>query len=101
MTKIEDDMGRTSRLSRHEQPPSPRRWYTINSAPRDGSRIELYIPYDRSNFTEDQCTDQGYWDPVPIEYPDDPNSPRGCFRFDGDDGVFDIQPTAWRPLPRT
>lgn len=92
-------MARTNRLSRSDQPPSPR-WYTINSAPKDGSRIELYIPYSPSKFTEEQCTDQGYWDADATDI--DPRTgkivERGCFRFDGDDGPFDIQPTGWRPI---
>lgn len=92
-------MGRTKRLNRQEQSASPRRWLTINSAPRDGSRIELYIPYDRSRFTEEQCTDQGYWDANATDVDQDGNVvERGCFRFDGDDGSFDMQPTAWRAL---
>ena len=61
-------------------------WRPIETAPRDGSRIVLLIPYAREKFSEAECTDEGCWDA------DDK-----CFRFDGDDGPDDIQPTHWRP----
>lgn len=61
-------------------------WQPIKTAPKD-RRIQLLIPYDRSKFSEAECTDQGCWDPH-----------AGCFRFDGDDGPGDIQPTHWREV---
>jgi hypothetical protein len=82
-------------------------WQPIETAPRDGTRIQLLIPYDRDKFTEAQCTDEGYWD-ADVEHDVNRRQPdgtwklvvieRGCFRFDGDDGAFDIQPTHWRPI---
>lgn len=76
-------------------------WLPIDSAPRDGSRVELLIPYSRELFSEAECTDEGSWD-AEAEWPYPPNSRenplRGCWRFDGDDGAFDIQPEYWRPL---
>jgi len=62
-------------------------WQDISTAPKDGTWIQLLIPYDRSKFSEIDCTDEGQWDK------DD-----HCFRFIGDDGADDIQPTHWRPL---
>lgn len=62
-------------------------WHPIETAPRDGMRIKLLIPYSRAHFSEAECTDQGAW--VDEER---------CFRFDGDDGPDDIQPTHWAPL---
>jgi len=82
-------------------------WQPIETAPRDGRRIRLLIPYDRSVFTEADCTTEGHWDAKaldPYVYKDgriifDPdNGEVGCFRFDGDDGSFDIQPSHWSPL---
>ena len=91
-------MGRANRLDRADLPPSSRPWYTMESAPRDGSRIELWIPYTKG--TEDVCADVGYWDAeAGAGHPRIPE--KGCFRFDGDDGPFDIQPSAWRPLAHT
>lgn len=59
-------------------------WQPIATALKD-RRIALLIPYERSIFTEEECTDEGEWD---IE--------ASCFRFDGDDSPQDIQPTHWR-----
>lgn len=61
-------------------------WRDISSAPRDGTRIKLLIPYCRKTFTEAECTDHGKWS---VKFQ--------CFRFDGDDGPNDIQPTHWMP----
>lgn len=97
-------MGRTNRLSRHDLPPSSRPWFTMDSAPLDGSKIELWIPYTVG--TEEICSDVGYWDANAEHRTNARGSDgkfvfttidKGCFRFSGDDGVFDIQPTAWRP----
>ena len=63
------------------------RWQPIDTAPKDGTRIALLIPYDREKFSEADCTTIGYWNGE-------------CFRYHGDDGVDDIQPTHWRPPPR-
>lgn len=69
-------------------PDSPE-WRPIATAPKvDGRRVCLLIPYDRSIFTEAQCADEGHW-----------SDADNCWRFDGDDGPDDIQPTHWRPLP--
>ncbi len=65
-------------------------WRSIETAPKDGRRFQLLIPYDRNIFSEEECTDEGCWEPD--------SGRRGCFRFDGDDGPDDIQPTHWRPL---
>jgi hypothetical protein len=61
-----------------------RKWKNISTAPRDETLIRLLIPYDRTTFTEKECTDIGFWS---IE--------DKCFRFTGDDGPDDIQPTHW------
>lgn len=85
------------------------KWLPIETAPRDGSRMKLRIPYAAHLFTEEQCTDEGYWDAGAERrsWGDKQTDPdwrklrvveRGCFRFDGDDGAFDIQPTHWTPL---
>lgn len=74
-------------------------WRPIATAPRDGSRIALLIPYSRDKFTEAQCTDAGYWQPDNSKYaPAWARKAGGFFHFDGDDGPHDIQPTHWRPL---
>lgn len=84
-------------------------WQQIQTAPKDGSRMQLLIPYNRKKFSEAQCTDEGYWDAEAehLYWGDRTTDPdwkklrpvtKGCFRFDGDDGAFDIQPTHWRPL---
>lgn len=62
-------------------------WRPIGTAPRDGTRVKLLIPYNRNTFSEAECTDQGSW-----------CGDYRCFRFDGDDGPNDIQPTYWMPL---
>jgi hypothetical protein len=61
-------------------------WRHMDRAPKDGTRVKLYIPYDRSKFTEAECTDEGWW-----------SAEDDCWRYDGDDGPDDIQPTMWRP----
>ena len=63
-------------------------WQPIETAPKDGTRVILLIPYDRERFSEVECTDGGNWDA------DD-----NCWRYDGDDGPFDLQPTHWMTLP--
>lgn len=81
-------------------------WRPIESAPRDGSRIALLVPYSKETFSEAECTDEGYWEPLPPDtkasismgVPQWGVDAGGCFRFDGDDGGFDIQPTHWRPI---
>lgn len=81
-------------------------WQPIETAPKDGSRVTLLIPYDRDLFTEAECTDEGYWEPLPpgtgasigMGIPEWGVADGGCWRFDGDDGSFDIQPTHWKPL---
>lgn len=71
-------------------------WIPIDDdAPRDGMVVELLIPYSRTKFTEIQCTDIGYFDRN-VELP--ATISKGCWRFNGDDGAFDIQPSHWRPL---
>lgn len=80
-------------------------WRPIETAPRDGSRVALLIPYTREKFSQFQCTDVGYWEPLGTYHKADIGmgipqwgaDAGGCFRFDGDDGSFDIQPTHWRP----
>lgn len=70
-------------------------WRDISTAPKDGTRIRLWIPYTAG--TEDICADEGYWDAeAGVNHPRIPE--KGCFRFDGDDGPFDIQPTHWQPM---
>jgi len=81
-------------------------WRPIESAPRDGSRIALLIPYSKEKFSEADCTDEGFWQPLSLGakasigmgIPQWGVDGGGCWRFDGDDGGFDIQPTHWRPL---
>lgn len=72
-------------------------WQPIETAPRDGTRIELLIPYTREKFSEAECTDYGYWDAEVESSYVRAEQQKGCFRFLGDDGPFDIQPTHWRP----
>jgi hypothetical protein len=83
-------------------------WRPIETAPKDGSRIALLIPYRREKLSEAECTDEGYWDAEVerLHWGDRKTDPdwkklrpvaKGCFRFDGDDGPFDMQPTHWRP----
>lgn len=86
-------------------------WQPIETAPKDGTWVKLLIPYCREKFTEDECTDEGYWDADVVNHawgdrkidPEwrklRPSGRKGCWRFDGDDGAFDIQPTHWKPLP--
>ncbi|MGC8534889.1 MAG: hypothetical protein ACP5QR_05075 [Rhizomicrobium sp.] len=79
-------------------------WQPIATAPKDGSLITLLIPYAGSGLSEARCTDKGHWEPLS---PDDKLYPHltpqwaleagGCWRFEGDDGPFDIQPTHWKP----
>jgi hypothetical protein len=90
----------------------PTDWQPIESAPRDGRMIKLLIPYDSLIFDEVACTDEGYWDAAAVDpyvyrprgdgevdlIYDPEHGEHGCFRFEGDDGPFDIQPTHWRPL---
>lgn len=87
-------MGRTNRVDRVAQDPSGRKWCSMDSAPKDGSRVELWIPY--TSDTEKTCADKGHWDAKAI-WPYPPRA-KGCWRFDGEDGCFDIQPIKWRPL---
>lgn len=74
-------------------------WQPIETAPRDGTKIALLIPYKPHPEV-----DAGYWEP--LEDSDDPWIPDwgkrdgGCFRFTGDDGAYDIQPTHWMPIPQ-
>lgn len=69
-------------------------WEKITSAPRDGSRITLWIPY--TSNTEATCLDHGHWDADVEMSLGRRTKMKGCWRFDGDDGAFDIQPTHWR-----
>jgi len=62
-------------------------WRPISTAPRDGRQVKLLIPYDREIASEEECTDKGYW-----------CRKDRCWRFTGDDGPDDIQPTHWMPL---
>lgn len=61
-----------------------RKWWPIETAPKD-MRITLLIPYSPHLYSEEDCTDKGEW-----------SEEHQCFRFDGDDGPNDIQPTHWR-----
>jgi hypothetical protein len=63
-------------------------WQPIETARKDGTWIKLLIPYNPEKYSEADCTDEGCWDKQDI-----------CFRFVGDDGPDDIQPTHWMPLP--
>lgn len=74
----------------------PGGWRKMRSAPKDGRRVHLFIPYDRGLFSAEECQTKGYWDATSCIY--HLRKP-GCWRFDGDDGAFDIQPIGWRPLP--
>lgn len=62
-------------------------WQLIETGPRDGRRVRLLIPYDRAIFSEAECIDHGHW-----------SQEDECWRFDGDDGADDIQPTHWQPV---
>jgi len=81
-------------------------WRPIETAPQDGTRVDLLIPYCRDRFTEAQCTDKGFWEPlqgydradIAWVFRQWGIDAGGCWRFDGDDGGFDIQPTHWRPV---
>lgn len=73
-------------------------WQDISTAPRNGFKVQLLIPYNRRLFTEKQCTDVGYWE-VRLHDSRVPSWAKGgCWRFKGDDGPYDIQPTHWKPL---
>lgn len=80
-------------------------WRDIATAPKDGTRVRLLIPYSRELYTEAECTDCGHWEPLPEDANARLGTPEwgiaagGCWRFDGDDGAFDIRPTHWQPLP--
>lgn len=73
-------------------------WLPIESAPKDGRRVRLLIPYDTVKFNEAECTDEGYWDSLAVWKGFGEPVEVGCWRFDGEDGAFDIQPTHWQPL---
>jgi len=84
-------------------------WQPIETAPKGGTRVRLLIPYSPEKFSEAECTDEGEWEPLlswevgRVELagliPDWAYKQNGCWRYDGDDGCFDIQPTHWQPLP--
>lgn len=56
-------------------------WRPIETAPRDGTRVRLQVQFERIFVT------QGRW-----------SSRQGCWRYDGDDGPGDNQPTHWRSI---
>ena len=73
-----------------ETPPNPG-WQPIETAPKEpstnewgngGPYILLAIPFDPP------ATCQGWW-----------CHKTNCWRYKGDDGPEDIQPTKWMPLP--
>lgn len=64
-----------------------REWMPIDTAPKDGTYVLLVIPYDEPSVTV------GAYDGV------HPREHWHSWRFDGDDGPCDIQPTHWLPLP--
>lgn len=77
-------------------------WMPIETAPRDGRRVRLWIPYDSNS--EETCSDIGSWvveseKMLAAEYcPEWVRSEGGYWEFDGDDGPWDMQPTRWMPL---
>jgi hypothetical protein len=72
--------------------PPIRFWKPISTAPRlprspghgFGPLIGLFVPYNPARFSQEKCWDVGYW----CEH-------HKCFRFTGDDGPNDMQPTHW------
>lgn len=56
------------------------RWIPIGDAPTDGTVIRLLVEFEHPLETF------GCWD-------------GGCFRYVGDDGPFDIQPSGYLPIP--
>lgn len=70
-------------------------WKPIETAPREprkrghtrGPLIGLLIPYEPKLFRYEDCQDVGYWCTFDK-----------CFRFSGDDGPHDMQPTHWCEL---
>ena len=78
-------------------------WKPIETGPKDGRRVKLLIPYNPSLYSESECTDEGYWQPgakasIGMGVPQWGVEDGGCWRFDGDDGAYDIQPTHWKPI---
>ncbi len=88
--------------------PRRRQWRPIKTAPKDGTRIRVFIPYDPASFDDAECEDSGWWEPLeevgipePLLgdwYPQWGIEAGGCWRFEGDDGAYDLQPIMWCPL---
>ena len=73
------------KVLREDAKATPSVWRDIATAPRDGTRVLLLIPYTHPE------ADIGMWK--------GDHGLDGCFRFSGDDGPDDINPTHWMPLP--
>ena len=81
-----------------------REWRTMESAPRDGTRIEVKIPADKTivawqrGYLDANGSDCGCWTWVDGPEPDDWTD--GVCWTANADGVSSTFPIGWRPLPK-
>ena len=78
------------------QPPAPSGWQPIETAPKDGTLVDLFVDGHRE---ADCCWHRLDWEIAHLQWPTDSMGWATWSERDGEYGRFDPAPTHWQPFP--
>ena len=103
----EGQWGEAENLLRHDllaavrhalraQPPTPSGWQPIETAPKDGTLVDLFVDGHRET---DCCWHRLDWEIAYLHWPADSMGWATWSERDGEYGRIEPAPTHWQPLP--